>query len=83
MLIIPDILATSSLVLYGAFVKMQVLWVGFAFAFGMHCFGLAMLSSIFFSYTVDSCLLHSGEAMVFMNVCRCLLSFAFAGISPD
>ncbi|KAH7304638.1 hypothetical protein BKA65DRAFT_579079 [Rhexocercosporidium sp. MPI-PUGE-AT-0058] len=82
MLIIPAIFATTGLILYGAFTKKQLYWLGPAFAFGMHCFGPTVLSSICFSYVVDSYPVRCGEVMVFMNVCRCLLTFAFADVSP-
>lgn len=83
MLIVPFVFAPLGLVMYGAFIQRGLVWVGPAFAYGIHCFGLAVLASIAFSYAVYSYLPRSGEVMVFMNVCRCLVSFGIADVTPD
>lgn len=83
MLVLPFITGGTGLVMYGVTISKGLPWIAPAIGYAMHSFGLAILGSITFSYIVDSYLSRSGEALVFNNMLRALISFGFTSFMPN
>ncbi|KAK5468052.1 hypothetical protein LTS15_001025 [Exophiala xenobiotica] len=83
MLILPFCTVTVGLIVYGITVEQKRPWIAPAVGYTIHSAGFSLLASITYSYIIDSYLIRSGEAMVFNNMLRALLSFAFADFVPN
>ena len=82
MLILPFITGGTGLVMYGVTIQKGLPWIAPSVGYTMFSFGLAILGSITFSYIVDSYLVRSGEALVFNNMLRAVVSFGFTSFMP-
>lgn len=80
MLIVPAILVPVGLAMYGAVMQRRLHWVAGALAWGINSAGMAMISLVVVSYAVDAYILRSGETMVFLNACRCLVTFGILDV---
>lgn len=69
-LVIPAVLSPVGLIIFGQCISHKTHWIGPAFGFGLHSFGLTATSNIAITYAVDSYSDFAGEALVSVFVIR-------------
>lgn len=69
-LVIPAVLSPVGLIIFGQCISHKTHWIGPAFGFGLHSFGLTATSNIAITYAVDCYSNFAGEALVSVFVIR-------------
>jgi hypothetical protein len=82
-LVIPAVLSPVGIIVFGQCFAHQTHWIGPAFGFAMHSFGLTATSNIAITYAVDCYSGHAGEALVSVFVIRNVIAVVCSFYSAD